>query len=278
MTDSKKNNNIHPAWRGKYSGLLEAEKSLGVATGKPDRERDLTANWLLHRTFGLGGSENDFKSFWGDKFKWLSGQGLTGHIQLKFPDVPLSDLLELTVRLTRQLLGENEAQVIYNYYKQHFSPKYLADAKTDEPDVTNLVLRSVPAYDGADDLLFGLVKSGMPYDDKYAENGEQTQQKLLEHLVSELSQSKPDLNFDAMTIRQWVISLLLDLVEQVEDPASEKTLRVRPGFALRDMSGRSADGIVPGVYLDGDRDVDLDGGGGGGNSDYGFGVLAVEKT
>jgi hypothetical protein len=249
-----------------------------IMQGAPDGRHDLHVNWLLYRELALGGTENSFKSYWDEKFKALSSEGIAGWLQLNFPGVPLSDLLDLVVKLTYKVVCDGTRQVVFKWV-EHFSDTYLEDAN-EVSDWVSLVLKNQEIPDGADVSLFGLTKKGMPYDDVHTK-GEQTQRELALRLIKEAEGAKPGLQFLTTTPRQRVISLLLDLIcltnMKVDETVCQE-LRVRPGYVCRDMSGRSRGDSGPDVYCGGNRCVHLDKGADVGRSFCGFGLLAEEKS
>jgi hypothetical protein len=258
---------IHPAWRGQY-------KSPELSQGNIHDE--LHVNWLLHHAFGLGGTEDQFKLEWRDKFYTLAGgKGCPiGYPQLNFPDVPLSAILALLESLIYDSGVDHREEVVYK-----FAERYVGEALEDEdltrPEwVSLMVLSQQPCSKGRDTTLFGL---DMPFDTRSGAIYAETQQYLLKSLIKGYREaSRPGLRFSATTLRQWAIAICLDLLDELDGNSSFRPQRVKFDSRMRDMDSPDDDEVAY-IFLDENRNVLLSGDNGGRGRKFGFGIMAEEE-
>lgn len=217
------NESIYPEWRGRYEGLLPEEYEFPEEIAvEPFWDRCLWANWLLHRWLGLGGTEQEFVLFYWDKFRGVDIYRWDSYKQLNFPDVPTSDLLKLAVRLIRRLLGRTSRKVVVykRRNKGRFTNERLSDADATKPDWVSAVLKS-----SRGGTLFGI---GREYDTKkHGVKVEDTQRYFAQELIKVSDGSL--VCFTTITLRQRIISILLDLVEEL-DPNTPSYDDKRVGF------------------------------------------------
>lgn len=273
--------------RGLYQGSVPYDPKTPKKIDKDNAISDdfLEANYYLAKEFYPGLEKHTFLKYWAEEFKFLANQGIKGQLQLNFPEIPISDLIEKYRELTRRLKGFGEdVEGVRNYYSDYFTSEMLQSVDTETPDWVTLIIENNDAADSNDPTLFGL---GLPYGDK-REDGERNDKSVpgtmcyeSQRFIGELSLTKPELEFMPGSARTRVIQSLHFMQSRLakkENKFSTNKFRIKFWSVQLLLSGRTVGGWVPYIFLDGGGGACLGRDGGSGNSVYGFCIQATKKA
>jgi hypothetical protein len=244
-----------------------------ILQGRAKWEEGLVKNWLLSELIGartenkpIKGCLQDlsrkigrfnknrkatpiepcFRQFWREQLSELCLSNLAGRPQLNFPATSVAELIDAMAALTRELWPTNNP-VTSMSWTDDLAQGYLNDS-TNAKDWVSLCLISQTRESNASSL-FGLNDDGMSFNALKVYSGQ---------LTTWAAKTSPKFQFATTTLRQRLISLLLDLTQTACCKNLEKNAVVRfrrddpwleQDLVCLDMKGVTSDNNVPGISV-----------------------------